>query len=176
MCRSKHAYIRQVVPANHGAIGSTFRSPHLALALLSTPLCSSQKPILMMLASQVESLWLPWACCSTIRRLSSLCNVGLNVLLSIMVSDFVKFITETFTYVASFSGRVNHTSTTVQLHISFLCVLYKVGVNVLLSNMALSLLSFLQNPTHMMLASQVESMWLPQTCNFTFLACLLCTM
>ena len=112
MCRSKHAYIRQVVPASHGAIGSTSRSPHLALALLSTPLCSLQKPTLMMLASQVESLWLPWACCSTICRLSALYNVGLNVLLSIMVSDFVKFITETYTYDASFSGRANFTSTT----------------------------------------------------------------
>ena len=117
MCRSKHAYIRQVVPASHGAIGSTFRSPHLALALLSTPLCSSQRPTLMMLASQVESLC----------RSCTLYNVGLNLLLSIMVSDFVKFITETYTYDASFSGRVNLTSTTLQLHVSFLCAFVKYG-------------------------------------------------
>lgn len=176
MCRSKHAYIRQVVPASHGAIGSTSRSPHLALALLSTPLCSLQKPTLMMLASQVESLWLPWACCSTICRLSALYNVGLNVLLSIMVSDFVKFITETYTYDASFSGRANFTSTTSAAPHFFLVCFVQSGPECALSNMALSLLSFLQKPTHMMLASQVESMWLPQSCKFTFLACLLCTM
>ena len=47
-------------------------------------------------------------------------------------SEFVKFLTETYTYDACFSGRINVTSTKLQVHISCLSTLYNVGPNVLL--------------------------------------------